>query len=523
MKLLVSHISPVTLLPSLPKISLKVYLRKNGYQNVFALFQVLVFLIAASATASPQGYNLRTPSGPSLLPKRCSAGQVLHVDGRCVTPRVNHRVYVYDIPSTPKVTGPPPYIPNPVVETNHLFIRTPEGGQSPDPIIVPPPTRQHIVYVLHKQSEQKQRVIEVPGQPPNDPEVYFVNYAEGENPVLPNGVDLQTALNAANQGNSHLFAADTSIKGFQESVGNFGTTGTFRANADVGRSADSRITNGGNGDFIGITGFGNGVISRTNGVFGVGGTSEKNAGLGSNVDSSINGVTGVTNDLRSNSRTNGGFGSLDSFIGSSLDSQPNGSLINAGSFRSNAALESTFDSRINGGIANFGTSTDLEIGNNFVGNTGPENNGNIGRSDSFGNTDDFVSTDDFQRTSNFGDNKRLGGTNIISVKSGLVNGADSTSGGGLESADIFGSNDARMSLGNKGDIGISIGTGNGVGVGVSGAEFESDILGKDLGFISVASDNGSSGSRTRSNSINDIINAPGASILSSLSGLYAVP
>jgi hypothetical protein len=50
------------------------------------------------------------------------------------------------------------------------------------------------VYVLSKRPEAiGQQLIEVPGQL-EEPEVFFVNYNEGENPVLPGGIDLQTAL-----------------------------------------------------------------------------------------------------------------------------------------------------------------------------------------------------------------------------------------------------------------------------------------------------------------------------------------
>nr|XP_027234272.1 uncharacterized protein LOC113825621 [Penaeus vannamei] len=145
--------------------------------------------------------------------KRCSNGQVLHVDGRCVAPRVNRRVFLYDVPRTPTPTGPPPFIPAPTVETNLLFIRTPEGGQGPDPIVVPPPQQEHVVYILNKQSEEGQKVIEVPAPPPSDPEVYFVNYAEGENPTLPIGVDLQTALDAASAGSGQVVGSSVGFSG----------------------------------------------------------------------------------------------------------------------------------------------------------------------------------------------------------------------------------------------------------------------------------------------------------------------
>ncbi|XP_069993167.1 uncharacterized protein [Penaeus vannamei] len=117
-----------------------------------------------------------------------------------VIPRVNRKVYLHDAPPAPVSYGPPPYIPEPTIDTNIVFIRTPERGQGPDPIVVPPPQQKHVVYVLNKQTEQGQDVIEVPAPPASSPEVYFVNYADGENPVLPSGVDLQSALNAASQG-----------------------------------------------------------------------------------------------------------------------------------------------------------------------------------------------------------------------------------------------------------------------------------------------------------------------------------
>lgn len=446
---------------------------RNDWQSLSlsALFQVLVFFVVFGATASPQGYNLRPPSGPSLLSRRCSAGQVLHVDGRCVSPRVNHRVFVYDIPSTPKVTGPPPYIPKPVVETFHLFIRIPEGVQDPDPIIVPPPKQEHIVYVLNKQLEQSQKVIQVPASPTSDPEVYFVNYAEGENPVLPIGVDLETALTAADQGNGQSSVGDSSIGGTQESTGAFGVSGNFRGIFGLGRTADSRTTFG-LGDVsnsVTNTGLGNGIDSSTNGGLGVGGTANGNAGLGSSVIS----------------RTDGGIGAVDNFgnnvgVESIADFSINDGLEGVGIFTSNADVGSNVDSNRNGGLG-----TGFEINSsNFVSNNVFQNGG-TGSSNNFGNTNDLLNIADFQTTANF---LNSDGKSVAGVQ-------------------------------NNGDIEGSVGFSNGGDF----SDSESDILGKDLGFISVASDNGSSGSRTRSNSINDIINTPGASILSSLSGLYAVP
>ncbi|XP_037792164.1 uncharacterized protein LOC119587509 [Penaeus monodon] len=160
---------------------------------------VFCFTLVVAVSSAPQGYNLPTPSGPS-----CGEGQVKHVDGSCVTPEVKRRVFVYDVPANVAEVSKPEYIPEPKVERNIIFVRLPEGAQGPEPIVVPPPQQQHVVYVLNKQSEQDQQVIEVPAPPPSNPEVFFVNYAEGENPTLPSGVDLQTALSSASQGNGQV-------------------------------------------------------------------------------------------------------------------------------------------------------------------------------------------------------------------------------------------------------------------------------------------------------------------------------
>ncbi|XP_042855500.1 ATP-dependent RNA helicase A-like [Penaeus japonicus] len=176
--------------------------------------KLLVLVLVAAASAAPQGYNLGTPSGPSFNSGSCGSGQVRHVDGRCVTPQVNSRVFLYDVPSNEAIVNRPTYIPEPKLERNIIFVRLPDGADGPEPIVVPPPRQQHVVYVLNKQSEQDQRVIEVPAPPQSNPEVFFVNYAEGENPTLPSGVDLQTALSAASQGGGQVVGGGNSGSGF---------------------------------------------------------------------------------------------------------------------------------------------------------------------------------------------------------------------------------------------------------------------------------------------------------------------
>ncbi|XP_042855620.1 uncharacterized protein LOC122242391 [Penaeus japonicus] len=224
--------------------------------------KLLVLALVAAVSAIPDGYNLHKPSGPSFIPGSCSSGQVLHVDGRCVTPQVLKRFFVYDVPPNVAVVNRPQHIPEPKVERNVIFVRLPDGPVEPEPLVVPPPMQQHVIYVLNKQLQQDQRVIEVPAPTPTNPEVFFVNYAEGENPTLPIGVDLQTALSSASQGTSEVVSGSgigSGITGGTE--GSEGSTGNIgggigggigsaiegNIDGDIGGGVESTI-----GDDIGI-------------------------------------------------------------------------------------------------------------------------------------------------------------------------------------------------------------------------------------------------------------------------------
>nr|XP_027224597.1 uncharacterized protein LOC113816737 [Penaeus vannamei] len=198
---------------------------------------ILTATFVAATSAAPQGYQLSRPSGPSFYSRGCSAGQVLHVDGRCVIPRENRKVFLYNAPPAPPAPyGPPPYIPEPTIDTNIVFIHTPEEGPGPEPIVIPPPQQRSVVYVLNRQTPEQQDVIEVPAPPATSPEVYFVNYADGENPVLPSGVDLQTALSAASQGGGQVIGGGAG-SGFGGAGGFGGGAGGFGGGAGVSEAA----------------------------------------------------------------------------------------------------------------------------------------------------------------------------------------------------------------------------------------------------------------------------------------------
>nr|XP_053627697.1 uncharacterized protein LOC128685221 [Cherax quadricarinatus] len=170
---------------------------------------VLISVLVVAVDAVPEGYNLPLPAGQQLPRGRCKNGEVLNVDGTCAIPKVTQNLFVFTAPQQQQTFGPPPQIPPPTIEHNILFIRAPEQSLGPEPIIVPPPRQQNIVYVLNKKATEAQRVIEVPAQPARSPEVFFINYNEGENPTLPGGIDFQTALTCSpSQGSLLLVAED---------------------------------------------------------------------------------------------------------------------------------------------------------------------------------------------------------------------------------------------------------------------------------------------------------------------------
>lgn len=208
-------------------------------------------MVAAAAAASLQGYGLPTPQGGSGIIRgggftsggsgfgvggggfstgggftsgggfsagggvgsgSCGDGQVRHVDGSCVQPQVTRNLFVYRAPDVAPIIGPRPPVAPPRVEHNIVFIHTPNGLFSQEPLVVPPPQQKNVVYVLNKRPQVDPTLLEVPAGEQEAPEIYFVNYAEGENPQLPLGGDLQSALSKAEESNGAVIG-DTGVKG----------------------------------------------------------------------------------------------------------------------------------------------------------------------------------------------------------------------------------------------------------------------------------------------------------------------
>ncbi|XP_042219326.1 pupal cuticle protein 36-like [Homarus americanus] len=175
--------------------------------------------------------------GPGPFDSSCGGGQVRHVDGSCVTPQVTRNLFRYRVPPATPILGARPNVPPPRVEDNILFIEFPEELFNQEPIVVPPPQQRNVVYVLNKRPHQDHTVVHAPGPEQAAPEVFFVNYAEGENPTLPSGGDLQSALSSASDGSGELVGS---------SGGSISTSGLVSGGGSIGGVSGS-VSGGGSG------------------------------------------------------------------------------------------------------------------------------------------------------------------------------------------------------------------------------------------------------------------------------------
>lgn len=145
-----------------------------------------------------------------------------------------------------------------------IFIRAPEQAEAAEPIVLPPPQQQSVIYVLNKRqpSVGGRPVIKVPAPPPSNPEVFFVNYGPNENPVLHDGIDLQSALSAAAPSTGQIIVGG-GAGGFDLGAG-AGSAGGFDVGAGVGSAGgfDAGFAAGSAGGFdAGAGGFSGGVVA----------------------------------------------------------------------------------------------------------------------------------------------------------------------------------------------------------------------------------------------------------------------
>jgi len=258
-------------------------------KNIRHTATILVVLSALSADALPQlvqSYGL--PQGDPIgqgssssggYGRSCNGDEVRNVLGECVLPEISRNIFVYAAPKVISRPRPPPSLPKPEVHYNFVFVKTADLAQQNDPIIVPPPQHKTLVYVLSKKQQQGgESIIQTPYSPAPRPEVFYVNYGEGDNPQLPGGVDLQTALNSGATQGQNLNFQNANFGNSQNQGSNFvgdiidgGTISGGLVNTPInspaidggfinGPNIDGGFINGGfvNGDII-DSGFGGGI------------------------------------------------------------------------------------------------------------------------------------------------------------------------------------------------------------------------------------------------------------------------
>ncbi|MCL4154338.1 UNVERIFIED_CONTAM: hypothetical protein GTU68_002017, partial [Idotea baltica] len=172
----------------------------------------------------------------------CSNGQVLNIYGTCVTPEISSNLFVYTAPERKfDLRANPIEAPTPKVNYNIVFVKTPSTPEGLKPVVIPPPHQKTIVYVLTKDSDiGGQQVIEIPDTGVHTPEVFYVNYEEGENPQLPIGIDLRTALSSAvNQRGNTIDDASGGFGGHVSLVRHFNDLSSSGGVAVTGHSGSS--------------------------------------------------------------------------------------------------------------------------------------------------------------------------------------------------------------------------------------------------------------------------------------------
>ncbi|MCL4167151.1 UNVERIFIED_CONTAM: hypothetical protein GTU68_024413, partial [Idotea baltica] len=126
---------------------------------------------------------------------KCTLRQVIDESGACVDATVSKTIFLYESPFPDYEEDlPAPKVPKPKLDVNYVFVRTPQQPPAPDPVVVPPPQQRTLVYVLTKNGQKEQQVIEVPTRPGQPPDVFYVNYNEGDNPLLAGGLTLREVL-----------------------------------------------------------------------------------------------------------------------------------------------------------------------------------------------------------------------------------------------------------------------------------------------------------------------------------------
>ncbi|XP_018027511.1 ATP-dependent RNA helicase A [Hyalella azteca] len=284
---------------------------------------VLVLGLCLATVASDVSFaglnSLYSPPSINTAGYRCGDGFVRKIDGSCVRPIIKKSIFLFDAPKFKVKYQPPPRIPAPAIDYNYVFIKAPDPVTAPQAVVVPPPQQKTLVYVLNKQlGQQQQEVIEVPSEV-SAPEVYFINYNEGENPTLPGGIDLQTALSQSahaghivgQSGGENLASSGIHLGGTGSIVHSSSSHGFGGGSIDL---SGSTVLNENSFDFSGSNGFGGNAVDFGS-VVGSGGSLVSlggSAGFGGSL-LTTGGSSGVTFNQGLDLGGLGGSDSLSSF------------------------------------------------------------------------------------------------------------------------------------------------------------------------------------------------------------------
>jgi len=129
----------------------------------------------------------------------CPAGQVM-TGGSCQAAQITKNIYLYAGQEAQAAAAGKAIIKaNPKVHINYVFVKSAGSVAASAPVVVPPPKQKTLVYVLSRRvAAGKGEVINLDSKP-TKPQVYFVNYEEGDTADLPGGVSLQEALSQSVQ------------------------------------------------------------------------------------------------------------------------------------------------------------------------------------------------------------------------------------------------------------------------------------------------------------------------------------
>jgi len=140
-----------------------------------------------------------TGAGSLAMGNGCRPGQSLDKDGKCVMAEVTRNMFLFDAPEIETYANLAALKEKPKLHYNYVFVRTPSLFDVSKAFSKPASKQKTLVYVLTKKPTLEEQRELAKSQKPVSPEVFFVNYNDGENLNLPGGVSLEEALSQSSK------------------------------------------------------------------------------------------------------------------------------------------------------------------------------------------------------------------------------------------------------------------------------------------------------------------------------------